>query len=96
MDFLKSVKYKPINLKSFFFFFALGKTTSNTISSSSNLYVTLGDYVRDAATYFTSDSTFVFLKGVHHLNSDSTDRDGCWNSVHQFIWYCFEIYEVNT
>ena len=36
--------------------------------SHSNSCRTLNDYANDADTYFTSDSSFNFMKGTHHLN----------------------------
>ena len=36
--------------------------------SYSNSCRTFNDYANDADTYFTSDSSFYFMKGTHHLN----------------------------
>ena len=36
--------------------------------SHSNSCRTFNDYANDADTYFTSDSSFYFMKGTHHLN----------------------------
>ena len=36
--------------------------------SNSNSCRTFNDYANDADTYFTSDSSFHFMKGTHHLN----------------------------
>ena len=36
--------------------------------SYSNSCRTFNDYANDADTYFTSDSSFHFMKGTHHLN----------------------------
>ena len=36
--------------------------------SHSNSCRTFNDYTNDADTYFTSDSSFHFMKGTHHLN----------------------------
>ena len=37
--------------------------------SHSNSCRTFNDYANDADTYFTSDSSFNFMKGTHHLNA---------------------------
>ena len=37
-------------------------------SSYSNSCRTFNDYANDADTYFTSDSSFHFMKGTHYLN----------------------------
>ena len=37
-------------------------------TSHSNSCRTFNDYANDADTYFTSDSSFYFMKGTHHLN----------------------------
>ena len=36
--------------------------------SYSNSCRTFNDYANDADTYFTSDSSFDFMKGTHHMN----------------------------
>ena len=57
------------------------KTNYNNCPNSSDVEcLTLQEYVLNATEYFVSDSLFVFLPGIHHLNSSLTVTN-CSNVV---------------
>ena len=48
--------------------YSTGHLVQSNFRSYSNSCRTFNDYANDADTYFTSDSSFHFMKGTHHLN----------------------------
>ena len=63
---------KSIIVLALYILFAVDYSTEYIVEANcrpySNSCKTFNDYANDVEAYFTSDSSFYFLKGTHHLN----------------------------